>query len=165
MNPSLPLLFLDVDGPLNPHRASNNQAKKNGYVTRRMNGHQVRLKRSHGTSLRELPYTLVWGTFWEHNANLWISPALGLPDLPVCGLPDYGVSPSGLLYKTAPIVEYANGRPFAWVDDELTDADHAWVADRHPGPALLHHVDPALGLAEDDFTLLAHWAATLKETR
>jgi hypothetical protein len=31
-------------------------------------------------------------------------------------------------------------RPFAWVDDEMTDADLDWVLAHHPGRALLHHV-------------------------
>ncbi|MGW4520279.1 hypothetical protein [Amycolatopsis sp. NPDC004378] len=32
-------------------------------------------------------------------------------------------------WKTRPIVEHAAGRPFAWVDDETTDADRSWVAE------------------------------------
>ncbi|MBE8518238.1 hypothetical protein ILP97_12075 [Amycolatopsis sp. H6(2020)] len=33
----------------------------------------------------------------------------------------------------------AAGRPFAWLDDETTDADH------HPGPALPHPVEASTG--------------------
>ena len=29
----------------------------------------------------------------------------------------------GLCWKTRPLVEWAAGRPFAWVDDEITGAD------------------------------------------
>jgi hypothetical protein len=43
-------------------------------------------------------------------------------------------------------------------DDQITDADRAWVAARHRGSALLHHVDPRAGLTADDFTHLTDWA-------
>jgi hypothetical protein len=58
-------------------------------------------------------------------------------------------------------VEWAGGRPFAWVDDEITDADRDWVSAHHDGPALLHHVRPYRGLTGEDFTALDHWLRTL----
>jgi hypothetical protein len=51
----------------------------------------------------------------------------------------------------------ANGRPFIWVDDEISAMDRLWVGAGHSGPALLHRVDPAKGLTDDDFTTLADW--------
>lgn len=54
---------------------------------------------------------------------------------------------------------FADGRPFAWVDDEQGEADHAHVAATHRGRSLLHHVDPRVGLRPDDFTALAGFAA------
>lgn len=157
---SRPLLFLDVDGPLNPYAPSNSA----GYVVRRLNGAQVRLHRSHGSRLQALPYTLVWATSWEEDANLWIAPELRLPRLPVVTFPDQGVQPAGLSFKTTTLLECAAGRPFAWVDDEITDHDRQWVADHHPGPALLHQVDPAAGLTDADFHALAQWAQTSAPT-
>jgi hypothetical protein len=35
-------------------------------------------------------------------------------------------------------VAWADGRPFVWVDDEITDADRNWASTHHPAPALLH---------------------------
>lgn len=70
--------------------------------------------------------------------------------------------PDGIHWKTEAIVAYAEGRPFAWVDDEQSPADTAYVTDRHPAPALLHHVDPRLGLREEDFTALTEFATTLR---
>ncbi|WP_432052766.1 hypothetical protein [Streptomyces xiamenensis] len=66
-----------------------------------------------------------------------------------------------LHWKTRTLLAYAGGRPFAWVDDEPTDADAAFVRERHPAPALLHGVDPVRGLGGADFTALAEWAAAL----
>ncbi len=51
----------------------------------------------------------------------------------------------------------AAGRPFVWVDDEITGADRAWVAAHHSGRALLHRVDPRDGLTDTDFEALAEW--------
>src|SRR5689334_6321282 len=86
----------------------------------------------------------------------------GLPALPVVTWPE----PSGheredrwlgLCWKTRALVDWARGRPFAWVDDEITDADRDWVPANHRGRALLYHVEPFRGLTGKDFTALDRW--------
>lgn len=157
-----PLLFIDVDGPLNPYAGSNRSAYRNGYRKWKLNGFNVLLNATHGPALSALPYELVWGTTWEADANIYIAPRVGLPRLPVCSFPGGGDdAPRTVYFKTPTIVEYAAGRPFAWIDDEITDADREWVAKRHDGPALLHWVDPSVGLAGADFEALATWAGSL----
>ncbi|GAA2782003.1 hypothetical protein GCM10010505_07950 [Kitasatospora aburaviensis] len=47
-----------------------------------------------------------------------------------------------------------------WVDDEQTDADHAHITANHPGRSLLHHVNPRIGLQDEDFTAIAGFAAS-----
>jgi hypothetical protein len=47
--------------------------------------------------------------------------------------------------------------PFAWVDDEVTDADRQWVSEHHPGPALIRTVDASVGLTDQDFAALDVW--------
>jgi hypothetical protein len=167
-----PILFIDVDGPLNPYNASGRAARRMGYDNRRIFSFRVFLKRSHGQALRNLPFELVWGTTWEDEANTYIGPRLGLPDLPVCRF-EYtaphkfsGASlrtPANVYYKTPSIVQYAEGRPFAWIDDEITDADRRYVLDHHCGPALLYWVDPAKGLANQDFEALDWWARSIRK--
>lgn len=73
--------------------------------------------------------------------------------------PDSGTDdgPRGLHWKTRPLVEWADGRAFLWVDDEISAMDRVWVAAQHPGPSLLHRVDPTKGLADADFSALAAW--------
>jgi hypothetical protein len=91
-------------------------------------------------------------------ANEVVSPRIGLPSLPLVewpASPDEG--PRGLHWKTRHLVEWANGRPFIWVDDEISAMDRLWVDASHSGPALLHHVDSAKGLTDTDFTALADW--------
>jgi hypothetical protein len=77
--------------------------------------------------------------------------------------PDPGADdgPRGLHWKTRPLVEWADGRPFVWVDDEISAMDRLWVAAGHPGPSLLHRVEPARGLGDADFRTLAGWLATV----
>ncbi|TXJ72716.1 hypothetical protein E2C11_30145 [Streptomyces lavendulae] len=164
---SRPLLFLDVDGPLNPY-AAQRERRPEGYTTIRVplasrRPLRVWLNPAHGPALLALGYELCWATTWMAEADHWIAPVLGLPELPYV---DFGTGlfahrPDGVHWKTEAIVAYAGGRPFAWVDDEQSTADAVFVADHHPAPALLHHVDPRIGLREGDFTTLAEFAAGL----
>jgi hypothetical protein len=162
---SRPLLFLDVDGPLNPY-AAQPERRPEGYTTLRVTFQSRRLRvwlnPTHGAALLALDYDLCWATTWMDTANRWIGPVVGLPELPYV---DFGESlfahrPDGVHWKTETILAYADGRPFAWVDDEQSPADDEFVAARHPAPALLHHVNPRIGLREPDFTALAAFAAT-----
>lgn len=169
-----PLLLIDVDGPLNPYTANPNR-RPEGYQTHRMrpSGWQqpwqkplrVWLNPAHGPALQALPFDLVWCTTWAAEANEWIAPHLGLPSLPVVPWdvdsapgPRHA-QPGGTFWKTQYVVTWAQGRPFAWVDDDFDDVDRAFVAKHHEGPALLHHVSPRLGLLPADFDVLAAWAA------
>ncbi|GIG01007.1 HAD domain-containing protein [Catellatospora citrea] len=168
-----PLLFLDVDGPLNPY-AAKPERRPDGYRTYRMAltsewGYNVYgrrkplrvwLRPEHGPDLLALPYTLVWATTWTAEANEWIAPVLGLPELPVVDWPrSREAGRDGVHWKTRRLVEWADGRDFAWVDDEVTDADVAWIAAFHPGRALVYRVDPRHGLRTADFAALLSWAA------
>ena len=173
-----PILFLDVDGPLNPYAAKPTR-KPAGYVTHRMrpaswvasqpHGRprparytrplRVLLNPAHGPALLSLPVELVWATTWAHEANEWISPAIGLPQLPVVEWPQHTrkQDPDGLFWKTHTLADYAANRPFAWVDDQLTAADWRWCAETHPAPTLLLPIDPAHGLSHGDFAALTRW--------
>ncbi|MGW3212778.1 hypothetical protein ACWDBC_11030 [Streptomyces parvus] len=64
---------------------------------------------------------------------------------------------NGLHWKTRTLVARAAGRPFVWVDDEITGIDRSWVAVHHPGPALLHRVEPRRGLRHSDHAVLDAW--------
>lgn len=173
-----PLLLLDVDGPLYPFAAKPHRPPE-GYTTYRtkpaswiaanaprqplfVRPLRVWLNVDHGARLLALPYDLVWATTWKQEANEWIGPPLHLPELPYVDWPrQHHTDPDGIHWKTRYLVEWAAGRPFAWVDDEITAADRAWVSCHHGAPALLHWVNPRLGLREADFAVLADWGRTL----
>ncbi|AXK88551.1 hypothetical protein SAMN05421776_12151 [Nocardia farcinica] len=175
-----PLLYLDVDGPLNPY-AAKPHLRPAGYETHRMlpptwmaqhgdrpSGRikplRVWLNPVHGPKLLALTdvFELWWATTWEHDANTHIGPTIGLPELPVV---EWKTSkrfgPDGTFFKTAELVDHAGGRPFAWVDDDITNRDRVYVERTHGPGALLHWVDPAKGLLDEDFAALRSWAAGL----
>jgi len=159
-----PLIFLDVDGPLIPFRARpvGRERSPVGAVTQLPNttGNPLldRLDPDDGRRLSALGCQLVWATTWMAEANEVISPRLGLPDLPVVRWPDDDEDPvHGLHWKTLFLTRWAAGRPFVWLDDETTDADRRWVAASHPARALLHRIDPYVGLTEADFSAIHQW--------
>ncbi|MFF7240716.1 hypothetical protein [Streptomyces collinus] len=146
--------------PLNPY-AARPERRPEGYTTIRASvrpGRPLRvwLNPAHGPALLSLGYDLRWATTWMDEANRWIAPVVGLPELPYVdfGQGLFAERPDGVHWKTEAIVTYAAGRPFAWVDDEQSPADTAYVAAEHPAPALLHHVDPRIGLRDGDFAAL-----------
>jgi hypothetical protein len=156
------VLLLDVDGPLNPYAAKPHR-RPEGYETHRLltprwetaerrrltewglpnkpvKPLRVWLNPNHGPALAALPFDLVWATTCEE---------------------DRAEPGGGVFWKTPEIVAWAKGRAFAWIDDEITEADRAWVNEHHEGPALLHRVDPRFGLANNDFAALTAWATGL----
>jgi probable HAF family extracellular repeat protein len=110
-----------------------------------------------GRRLAALPCDLVWATTWMAEANEVLAPRLGLPQLPVVDWPDDDNRDSRLHWKTRRLVQWAAGRPFVWADDEITDADRAWVAANHSRPALLYRADPHHGLSDSDLDTIARW--------
>lgn len=160
-----PLLFLDVDGPLNPHYMGKKKARRLGYQRDWINGFDVALNPTHGPALLDLPVDLVWGTTWTHDANTMIGPRIGLPELPVCEWPTHkprGLDPD-VYFKTPELVDYAEDRhrAWVWVDDEIGDADREYVAGTATLPNLLHKIDPREGLTEADFDAIRVWASSL----
>ncbi len=73
----------------------------------------------------------------------------------------HGKAPRGTFWKTQYVLEYAEGRPFAWVDDDITRYDHEYVERNHLAAALLLRVDERIGPIRPDFDALAEWAAAL----
>jgi hypothetical protein len=165
---------VDVDGPLNPYAAKPTRRPK-GYKTHRMSpadwvrGHpeagplRVWLNPEHGPMLLSLPVELVWATTWGRDANEWIGPRIGLPELPVVDWPDRALTGTdGRLWKTRPVAEYAGERPFAWIDDQITEVDIGWCEQRCPAPTLLLPIDPAVGLRQEDVARVRHWLGELE---
>ncbi|WP_062442266.1 HAD domain-containing protein [Herbidospora daliensis] len=157
MPDDLPILFLDVDGPVIPfggrHAIRNAVSGENPLLGR--------VDPALGPKLAALPCELVWATTWASHANDVIAPILGLPDLPYVDWPDADEQ-GELHWKTRHLVAWAGSRPFIWADDELTDVDRRWVARHHRAPALLHRVRPDIGLTDTDVELMREWLRPLR---
>ncbi|MER7705498.1 hypothetical protein ABTX81_21720 [Kitasatospora sp. NPDC097605] len=117
---------------------------------------------------------------WEEHANTHISPAIGLPELPFVRFTGYVPQPGDprvplmeLLSarKWAPLLRYAAGRPFAWVDDVIPPRlvrNSLLRRDRllltvDPGPGLeRHHVDRLLSRPPRPRAVptISRWAAS-----
>ncbi|MEV6769659.1 HAD domain-containing protein [Nocardia sp. NPDC051030] len=166
-----PLVFLDVDGPLIPFGGAVGQRAGSPLRDGRdgSNPLAARLNPTMGPLLSTLQCELVWATTWTHDANRYISPILGLPDLTVIEWPDSQDDRIdawfGLHWKTRTLVEWAEGRSFIWIDDEIGDGDEEWVSAHHGGRALLHRVDPREGLQLSDFDIFTAWLGTSAEAR
>lgn len=171
---SRPLLFLDVDGTLIPTAGIQQPSSLEDWNTTWQtpsNPHLRSITAAHGPRLLRMPCDIVWATAWMHDANRVIGPILGLPVLPVADLGDLpGVDDptwseddesAVLNWKTQALVRLASGRPFAWVDDELTEIDRAWVSANHGGPALLHRADSSRGLTAADICFIEEWLKSL----
>jgi len=161
-----PLLFLDVDGPLIPFGATREQYPE-GYPTyvpqeAGANPLLARVNPALGPRLLALPCDLVWATSWETEANECLAPLLGLPRLSVVTWPEPPdkPAPAGLHWKTPTLLDWSAGRPFAWLDDEITDSDRAWVEALHPTRTLLQRIDHCHGITDADFTALEAWLRT-----
>ncbi|WP_066365271.1 HAD domain-containing protein [Herbidospora mongoliensis] len=156
----LPILFLDVDGPLIPFGSQH--ATRNAHVLSGVSPLLARLDPALGPKLAALPCELVWATTWTSHANDVIAPILGLPDLPYVDWSDADEW-GELHWKTRHLVAWTEGRPFVWVDDEMTDVDVTWVARHHDAEALLLKVNPEHGLTDADLDVIRTWLAPPRE--
>jgi hypothetical protein len=149
-----PLLFLDVDGVLNPFPETPDGFDEHDFFPE--DGEPVRLADAHREWLHELSgaYELVWATGWGENANRLLSPFFGLPTLPVVSVPSIPFDPSA---KVPGVDALASDRPAAWVDDLLTPEARAWAAERR-APTLLVDVDSQEGLTRRHVDTLLGWA-------
>ncbi|GAB3486232.1 HAD domain-containing protein [Nocardiopsis coralliicola] len=155
--PARPLLFLDVDGVLNPFAARGcpDGYREYGFFP---DEEPVRLSAVHGTWLAALGrvFDPVWATGWGGpDANRCIAPALHLPQFPAVVFPP---APFPAAAKVPAISAYAEDRPAAWSDDAHAPEARRWARTR-TAPTLLVPADPSRGMTEQDVHSLLAWAA------
>ena len=152
-----PLLFLDIDGVLNPFPDCPPGFREYDFFPE--DDEPVRLAARHVAWLGELMavFDVVWASGWGEDANRVLSPFFGLPELPLVDLPPI---PFGPHVKVPGVALLAGDRPAAWVDDILTPEARAW-AKRREAPTLLVDVDSATGLTRAAVDQLLEWASGL----
>src|SRR6266511_741551 len=94
------------------------------------------------------------------DANDEVSPRLGLQS---CRSSNGPTQPTtrrlSCTGRPKTFVNWAAGRPFIWIDDEIRTADRDSVAQHYQAPSLLHRVDPRHGVTDSDFKYLGQWLA------
>jgi hypothetical protein len=154
-----PVLFLDIDGVLNPFAAS---ACPDGYEEHEFypGAGPERYCPAHAGWIGELAAAgeLWWASAWGDDANALFLPRLGVSQpLPVVEFPPLPFPPER---KVPPIAAVAADRPAAWIDDNHTVAGRRWAAERS-APTLLVPSDAAIGLTRADVDQVVSWAAGL----
>lgn len=169
-----PLILVDVDGVLNVVDLTSRQRSrlmyhsgwKNRWVqlpSHRHDGYadfRVFVNPAHGRWLRKLACDtggeLAWGTTWEDDANRWVAPLVGLPQLPVAPAPWGRKAPS--------VFDWTDGRPFVWFDDDEHELELAAQLAADAGqPFLPVLVDYRTGLTEANIGRARKWLAQWKE--
>lgn len=151
------IIFLDVDGPLNPYNMKFEDEKKNGFNHFKVPYQfslslDVIVHPDHGTKLLQLAEdthsSIVWATTWENDANVYIGPRIGLPTLPFV---DYTGSTKKTygFWKMPATLEYAGNNRFVWFDDDLLKSDRNYIKANSNGLGI--YVDPAQGLMDEHF--------------
>lgn len=168
-----PILVLDVDGVLNVCDFESKDGEV--YDIFEAMSYVIHLRWDMADWLWELTqhYVPVWGTTWDENANHYFADRLRLPYLPVIptreakGRGFYGDKPSllrpiggGVHWKMSALVKYLKDRPFVFVDDDISEADHMWAAKRTAEgiPTEMLWTDDREGLTREGVDKLIRWA-------
>ncbi|WP_024936121.1 MULTISPECIES: HAD domain-containing protein [Actinomadura] len=161
-----PVVLLDVDGVLNPferpHRGfQRHRCSPNGMPF------TLWLNPGHGPALLELAEStgaeLAWASYWCDNANEWIAPRVGLPELPFVPIPQFpGIHEGRTLgaWKARHVAAWAEGRPFVWFEDE-PDATDCIAGEPGIAEHLLVEIDPLTGLTDDHIGIAKTWLRAL----
>jgi hypothetical protein len=151
-----PLLFVDIDGVLNPYGGP----CPAGFAEHDLfpaDNEPVRVNAAHAHWLCELAdvFDLVWGTGWNDTDRAELSTVLDLPAFAGAAvMPDGEFDPK---LKVPAIDAVAGDRALAWIDDRLTPEASEWAATR-AAPTLLVPVASDVGLTRAHVDALLGWA-------
>ncbi len=163
-----PLLLLDVDGVINVFRPGLQDGPAWAAVggldlAFQVQGHWLRVPRGMKERLKRLDeaFECVWATSWEGDAATVVGARLGIgrhwPFIRF--LSSRGTGRRKLAAISDWCDEHAQGRPLAWVDDDIDPS--AWDWARNRGDTLLVPTRLDEGLTEHQADELLRWADAL----
>lgn len=156
-----PILFVDIDGVLNPFTGPCPQ----GFVEIDLlpdDEEPIRICAAHADWLAELSelFELMWATTWNEEERRWLKTVLDYPDfVAAASMPPRPFAPER---KVDSIRELASNRCVAWIDDLITDKARAWAAGRRE-PTLLLKTNPSVGMTRKHIDELIKWASRLQD--
>jgi len=156
---SLPVLALDVDGPL----ALMGSHEHLRVVEKRIDVIPVVISSDLPARLRLLTahFRIVWASSWGKRASQKIATLVGLPrGLPFIDFEKYPNSRVGESYKLPGLRTWLKSLPAAVVDDEVGEDMRAWAAERPD--TLVVEVDPRFGLQEDHVSQLLEFSIKVR---
>jgi hypothetical protein len=154
-----PVLFVDVDGVLSLFGFDPGVSELPGPF-HWIDGIAHCIPPTGGPRLTRLGerYELVWATGWEEKANEYLPHILGLQQRELPCLTFGGQAVFGSAHwKLEAIEAYAQGRPAAWIDDNLDYSCREWAMHR-AAPTLLVETAPYEGLTDEQVQRLLDWA-------
>jgi hypothetical protein len=165
-----PVLYLDVDGVLNPFRSNGPHKHWPDYKKHTVtlpDGRSFRmwfsrsLGRMLGDTAAQYNIEIVWATSWAAYVDDLVVPLANLPaGLRILDYPDSAEVDLDNTGKVAEVAADAGSRPVIWVDDYLGRADRAWASAR-PHPTLLIRPSASIGLRYADLSEIETFAKSL----
>ncbi len=163
----LALLFLDVDGVLNPYAWDGPRPGTFAdFSLHEARGFPLRLSPAMGARLARLPVEICWATTWSDTIDRDVTPFVGLPaGLHVAARLPLEATAALTNWKFAQIrcIVEQEQRPFVWLDDDALDWPdaHGLTPRQWAGaleiPNLLYAPDPRCGLTEHDLARIERW--------
>lgn len=166
---SKPLLLIDVDGVLNCFGDLGRSTVSFEAEFIAAGRYRIKVPAGAAEALHWLSdaFVCVWASTWQALAHSHIGTRLGIDAPWSYVVLDDDLAASGPTAKLAAVARYAADRPLAWVDDDLHDDAHRWVAERQrQGLAtLLIQPEVNIGLTRDHVDTLLGWASARREER
>lgn len=134
----------------------------------------VWLHPEHGPQLMDVLRTgllsPVWCTSWRRDATTLIGPLLGLPPWQYVDLPRPQITtshPNGYLWKRDYVDIWLGDAPAVWIDDDFTDLDQAWAAERNARGSATLLIQPSqhVGLQTEHLAQAMAWALRVLTAR
>lgn len=161
-----PVMYLDVDGPLNPWRSKGPHKHWPDYRKHSVtvpDGRTFRMwfSPSLGDALLSLvdrhQIEVVWATSWVDHVDSLIVPLAGLQaGWRTIPYPDSAADELRNTGKVSEVAADAGDQPVIWIDDELGVKDRAWAMNR-VAPTLLVRPGASVGLRRQDLDSIDVW--------